>query len=157
MSKPLIRWQSFCSNDAEPYISSQHLGDDARRQPPPADPPNVDLCRFRRFGLRDQVGSAAGAISCDRTLHANCGDVRRFPSCVIRFSCCPLGHWGNRTAFLTSRVHLAVIRLPLGLSVWRLIVRSRRSGAGLLVYLAFAVLVGLLVSATGFWGGEILL
>jgi uncharacterized membrane protein len=47
--------------------------------------------------------------------------------------------------------------LLLGLSVWRLIVRSRRSGAGLLVYLAFAVLAGLLVSATGFWGGEILL
>jgi uncharacterized membrane protein len=47
--------------------------------------------------------------------------------------------------------------LLLGLSVWRLIVRTKRSRAGLLVYLAFAVLAAVLVSAAGFWGGEILL
>jgi uncharacterized membrane protein len=47
--------------------------------------------------------------------------------------------------------------LLVGLSVWRVIVRGKRSKASLFVYLAFAFLAALLVSAAGFWGGEILL
>jgi uncharacterized membrane protein len=47
--------------------------------------------------------------------------------------------------------------LLVGLSVWRIIVRGRRSRLGLFIYLAFAFLAALLVSAAGFWGGEILL
>ena len=47
--------------------------------------------------------------------------------------------------------------LLVGLSVWRVIVRGRRCKAGLLIYLGFAFLAALLVSAAGFWGGEILL
>jgi len=45
----------------------------------------------------------------------------------------------------------------VGLSVWRIIVRGKRSKLGLLVYLVFAFLAALLVSAAGFWGGEIVL
>jgi uncharacterized membrane protein len=47
--------------------------------------------------------------------------------------------------------------LLIGLSVWRVIVRGRRSRPGLLIYLVLAFLAALLVSAAGFWGGEILL
>ena len=47
--------------------------------------------------------------------------------------------------------------LLVGLSVWRSVVRGRRSKIGLIVYLWFAFLAALLVSAAGFWGGEIVL
>jgi hypothetical protein len=45
----------------------------------------------------------------------------------------------------------------MGLSVWRIIVRGKRSRTGLFIYLLFAFLAALLVSGAGFWGGEILL
>ena len=47
--------------------------------------------------------------------------------------------------------------LLIGLSVWRIIVRGKRSRTGLFIYLLFAFLAALLVSGAGFWGGEILL
>jgi uncharacterized membrane protein len=47
--------------------------------------------------------------------------------------------------------------LLIALSVWRLIVRGRRSRAGLLIYLLAAFAAAFLVSAAGFWGGEVLL
>ena len=47
--------------------------------------------------------------------------------------------------------------LLIALSVWRVIVRGRRSKTGFVIYLLAAFLAAFLVSAAGFWGGEILL
>jgi uncharacterized membrane protein len=45
----------------------------------------------------------------------------------------------------------------IALSVWRLIVRGRRSRTGFFIYLLAAFGTAFLVSAAGFWGGEVLL
>ena len=71
-----------------------------------------------------------------------------------------LARWeiGGQGALFWHHVFLwPAFALLIGLSVWRLIVRGRRTRAGFLLYLLAAFLAAFLVSAAGFWGGEIVL
>src|SRR6202007_1236862 len=71
-----------------------------------------------------------------------------------------LARWeiGGDGALLWHHVFLwPSFALLIALSVWRLIVRGRRSRAGFVIYLLAAFAAAFLVSAAGFWGGEILL
>lgn len=132
------------------------MGNDARRQRPPADRLMLISAVFDGLGsvirsdrLREQFHATGLFTLIAATLGA-------FPAVL---SGLVLARWdigGTGLLFWHDVFIWPSFALLLGLSVWRLIVRSRRSSAGLLVYLAFAVLAGLLVSATGFWGGEIL-
>ena len=47
--------------------------------------------------------------------------------------------------------------LLIGLAVWRLVVRDRASSLGFKIYLAGSMLTAILLAATGYWGGELLL
>src|SRR6266516_1658144 len=47
--------------------------------------------------------------------------------------------------------------LLIGLAVWRLVVRDRTSALGFKIYLAGSMLTAILMAATGYWGGELLL
>jgi uncharacterized membrane protein len=65
-----------------------------------------------------------------------------------------LGH-GN-----LARHHMFVwpgFGLLITLAVWRLVVRDRASARGFKIYLAGSVLAAVLISAAGYWGGEMLL
>jgi uncharacterized membrane protein len=71
-----------------------------------------------------------------------------------------LARWeiGGTGALFWHHVFLwPAFALLIALSVWRLIVRGRRSRAGFLIYLLAAFAAAFLVSAAGFWGGEVLL
>jgi uncharacterized membrane protein len=71
-----------------------------------------------------------------------------------------LARWeiGGTGALFWHHVFLwPAFALLIALSVWRLIVRRRRSKVGFLFYLLAAFLAAFLVSAAGFWGGEIVL
>ena len=45
----------------------------------------------------------------------------------------------------------------IALAVWRLVVRGEASRPALGVYLLFAALTATLMSAAGYWGGEMLI
>jgi uncharacterized membrane protein len=47
--------------------------------------------------------------------------------------------------------------LLIGLTVWRSIVRHRSSRIGFSIYLVAILTTAVLISATGFWGGELVL
>ena len=47
--------------------------------------------------------------------------------------------------------------LLITLAVWRLVVRDRASARGFKIYLAGSMLTAVLISAAGYWGGEMLL
>lgn len=71
-----------------------------------------------------------------------------------------LARWeiGGQGALFWHHVFLwPAFALLMALSIWRLVVRGRRTKAGFLLYLLAAFLAAFLVSAAGFWGGEIVL
>ncbi len=45
----------------------------------------------------------------------------------------------------------------IGLAVWRIVVRDRASARAFKIYLAGSMLTAVLMAATGYWGGELLL
>jgi uncharacterized membrane protein len=107
-------------------------------------------CFVRPDRLRDQF-HAAGLF----TLIA--GTLGAFPAVLSGLI---LARWeiGGTGALFWHHVFLwPAFGLLIALSVWRIIVRGRRSKSGLVIYLMAAFIAAFLVSAAGFWGGEIVL
>jgi uncharacterized membrane protein len=105
---------------------------------------------MRSERLRDQF-HAAGLFA------LIAGTLGAFPAVVSGLI---LARWeiGGTGALFWHHVFLwPAFALLIGLSVWRVIVRGRRSKTGFVIYLLAAFLAAFLVSAAGFWGGEILL
>jgi uncharacterized membrane protein len=107
-------------------------------------------CLIRSDRLREQF-HAAGLF----TLIA--GTLGAFPAIL---SGLVLARWeiGGTGALFWHHVFIwPAFASLIALSVWRVIVRGRRSRAGLFIYLLAAFLAAFLVSAAGFWGGEVVL
>jgi uncharacterized membrane protein len=111
----------------------------------------------------DALGGVIGSDRMKDRLHAAglftliAGTLGAFPAVLSGLI---LARWeiGGTGALFWHHVFLwPAFALLIALSIWRLIVRGRRSRTGLLIYLLAAFAAAFLVSAAGFWGGEILL
>jgi uncharacterized membrane protein len=111
----------------------------------------------------DALGSVTRSEQVKDRLHAAglftliAGTLGAFPAVLSGLI---LARWeiGGTGALFWHHVFLwPAFALLIALSVWRLIVRGRRSRTGFLLYLSAAFVAAFLVSAAGYWGGEVLL